>query len=214
MYKRWAVTQKGWNTLFLKYFHAVSYIALKIHVPLPRFSETFSMWCKGKFGTKWHRFHYCCNLWWVQSLYGINTLDYKFHNTHSLNKQSVNCVIAVYLHPSSILASSITYEQLMHYTVAMSHNHTVYKSWKTWVILSIAIQNRTQPNLNRGKRNCQDYVYDVLLYNWIRYWDKIDVKHRRNFIVDNKCSRNMIRVWGKKRTVKKFSNVHVLRWSH
>ena len=62
--------------LFLKCFHAVWYIALKNHVPLPRFSETFSMWCRGIFGTKWHRFHYCCNLWWVQPLYGIHTLDY------------------------------------------------------------------------------------------------------------------------------------------
>ena len=62
--------------LFLKCFQAVLYIALKTHVPLPRFSETFSMWCRGIFGTKWHRFHYCCNLWWVQPLYGINTLDY------------------------------------------------------------------------------------------------------------------------------------------
>ena len=30
------------------------------------------------FGTKWHRFHYCCNLWWVQPLYCINTLDYLY----------------------------------------------------------------------------------------------------------------------------------------
>ena len=62
--------------LFLKCFHAVLYIVLKRHVPLPRFPETFSMWCSSIFGTKWHRFHYCCNLWWVQPLYCINTLDY------------------------------------------------------------------------------------------------------------------------------------------
>ena len=67
--------------LFLKCFHAVLYIALKTHIPLPRFSETFSMWCRGIFGTKWHRFHYCCNLWWVQSLYGMNTLDYELKLT-------------------------------------------------------------------------------------------------------------------------------------
>ena len=36
------------------------------------------MWCGGIFGTKWHRFHYCCNLWWVQPIYGINTLDYSY----------------------------------------------------------------------------------------------------------------------------------------
>ena len=34
------------------------------------------MWCGSIFGTKWHRFHYCCNLWWVEPLYCINTLDY------------------------------------------------------------------------------------------------------------------------------------------
>ena len=62
---------------FSKCFHAVLYIALKTHVPLPRFSETFSMWYRNIFETKWQRFHYCCNLWWLQSLYGINTLDYR-----------------------------------------------------------------------------------------------------------------------------------------
>ena len=77
MYKRWSVTQNVEIHLFLKCFHAALYIALKTHVPLPRFSETFSMWCRGIFGIKWHRFHYCCNLWWVQPLYGINTLDYE-----------------------------------------------------------------------------------------------------------------------------------------
>ena len=61
---------------FLKCSHAVLYTALKKHVPLPRFPETFSMWYRIVFGTKWHRFHYCCNLWWVQPLYCINTLDY------------------------------------------------------------------------------------------------------------------------------------------
>ena len=63
---------------FSNCFHAVLYIVLKRHVPLPIFPETFSMWCRGIFGTKWHRFHYCCNLWWVQPLYCINTLDYKW----------------------------------------------------------------------------------------------------------------------------------------
>ena len=77
MYKRWSVTQNVEIHLFLKCFHAILYIALKTHVPLLRFSETFSMWCRGIFGTKWHRFHYCCNLWWVQPLYAINTLDYR-----------------------------------------------------------------------------------------------------------------------------------------
>ena len=61
---------------FLKCFHAVLYTALENHIPLPRFPETFSMWYRIVFGTKWHRFHYCCNLWWVQPLYCINTLDY------------------------------------------------------------------------------------------------------------------------------------------
>ena len=61
---------------FSKCFHAVLYIVLKRHVPLLRFPETFSMWCRSIFGTKWHRFHYYCNLWWVQPLYCINTLDY------------------------------------------------------------------------------------------------------------------------------------------
>ena len=59
-----------------KWFHAVLYIALENHVPLPRFPETFSMWYRIVFGTKLHRFHYCCNLWWVQPLYCINTPDY------------------------------------------------------------------------------------------------------------------------------------------
>ena len=61
---------------FLKCFHVVLYFAIKRHVPLPRFPETFNMWCRSIFGTNWHRFHYCCNLWWVQPLYCINTLDY------------------------------------------------------------------------------------------------------------------------------------------
>ena len=61
---------------FSKWFHAVLYIALENHVPLRRFPETFSMWYRIVFGTKLHRFHYCCNLWWVQPLYCINTLDY------------------------------------------------------------------------------------------------------------------------------------------
>ena len=61
---------------FLRCLDAVLYIALKSHVSLPRFPETFSMWCRIIFGTKWHRFYYCCNLWWVQPLYCINTLDY------------------------------------------------------------------------------------------------------------------------------------------
>ena len=34
------------------------------------------MCCRGIFGTKWHRYHYCWNLWWVQPLHGINALDY------------------------------------------------------------------------------------------------------------------------------------------
>ena len=33
------------------------------------------MWCSSIFGTKWHRFNYCSNLWWVQPLHCINTLD-------------------------------------------------------------------------------------------------------------------------------------------
>ena len=61
---------------YSKWFHAVLYIALENYVPLPRFPETFSMWYRIVFGTKLHRFHYCCNLWWVQPLYCINTLDY------------------------------------------------------------------------------------------------------------------------------------------
>ena len=76
------MTNVLWPTIrkfnhFLKWFHAVLYTALENHVPLPRFPETFSMWYRIVFGTKWHRFHYCCNLWWVQPLYCINTLDYK-----------------------------------------------------------------------------------------------------------------------------------------
>ena len=75
------MTNVLWPTIrkfnhFLKWFHAVLYTALENHVPLPRFPETFSMWYRIVFGTKWHRFHYCCNLWWVQPLYCINTLDY------------------------------------------------------------------------------------------------------------------------------------------
>ena len=50
---------------FKKRFRSVSYIALKNHVPLPRFPETFSMWYRIVFGTEQYRFHYCCNLWWV-----------------------------------------------------------------------------------------------------------------------------------------------------
>ena len=69
---------------FSKWFHAVLYIALENHVPLRRFPETFSMWYRIVFGTKLHRFHYCCNLWWVQPLYCINTLDYK-GNVSALN---------------------------------------------------------------------------------------------------------------------------------
>ena len=61
---------------FSKRFHAISYIVFKRHVPLLRFPETFSMWFRSILGTKWHMFHYCCNLWWVQPLYCINTLDY------------------------------------------------------------------------------------------------------------------------------------------
>ena len=75
------MTNVLWPTIrkfiyFWKFFHAVSYTALENHVPLPRFPETFSMWYRIVYGTKWHRFHYCCNLWWVQPLYCINTLDY------------------------------------------------------------------------------------------------------------------------------------------
>ena len=75
------MTNVLWPTIrkfiyFWKCFHAESYTALENHVPLPRFPETFSMWYRIVFGTKWHRFHYCCNLWWVQPLYCINTLDY------------------------------------------------------------------------------------------------------------------------------------------
>ena len=70
----WPINRKF--IYFSKWFHAVLYIALVNHVPLPRFPETFSMWYRILFGTKLHRFHYCCNLWWVQPLYCINTLDY------------------------------------------------------------------------------------------------------------------------------------------
>ena len=75
------MTNVLWPTIrkfiyFLKWFNAVLYAALENNVPLPRFPETFSMWYGIIFRTKWHRFHYCCNLWWVQPLYCINTLDY------------------------------------------------------------------------------------------------------------------------------------------
>ena len=74
---------------FSKGFHAISYIVLKRHAPLPRFPETFSMWCRSIFGTKWHRFDYCCNLWWVQPLYCINTLDY--YQTCIWNIHIISC---------------------------------------------------------------------------------------------------------------------------
>ena len=47
--------------------------------------ETFGMWYRVVFGTKWHRFHYCCNLWWVQHIYCINTLDYKESDDNMFN---------------------------------------------------------------------------------------------------------------------------------
>ena len=81
---------------FLKCFHAVLYIAIKRHVPLPRFPETFSMRCRSIFGTKWHRFHYCCNLWWVQPLYCINTLDY--YSRSPWMAMEILCVVVTILH--------------------------------------------------------------------------------------------------------------------
>ena len=62
-YVLWPTIRK--SIYFLKCFHVVLYTALKNHVPLPRFPETFSMWYRIVFGTKWYRFHNCCNLWWV-----------------------------------------------------------------------------------------------------------------------------------------------------
>ena len=60
---------------FYQSFETVPYIAMKNHVPLPRFPETFSMWYRTVLGRKWYRFHYCCNLWWVYQ-YILYTLDY------------------------------------------------------------------------------------------------------------------------------------------
>ena len=114
-----------------KCFHAVSYIAIKRHVPLPRFSETFSMWCRSIFGTKWHRFHYCCNLWWVQPLYCINTLDYKYfmwihyERLHNHNKAKLNKTVCIFLGIYCITASSTSCVHKTTRHVALSHKKLI-----------------------------------------------------------------------------------------
>ena len=76
MYDECSVTNDQEIYLFFKMLSCSIIYCLKNPCSTPRFPETFSMWYRSISGTKWHRFHYCCNLWWVQPLYCINTLDY------------------------------------------------------------------------------------------------------------------------------------------
>ena len=146
------MTNVLWPTIrkfnhFLKWFHAVLYTVLENHVPLPRFPETFSMWYRIVFGTKWHRFHYCCNLWWVQPLYCINTLDY------------LSTQIAKYMGPTWVLSApdgphvgpmnlAIREQAVDHYT-NMSCDKTLLRVEFSWKITSVWSSGSMPPWLNQ-----------------------------------------------------------------
>ena len=139
---------------FSKLFHAVLYIALENHVPLPRFPETFSMWYRIVFGTKLHRFHYCCNLWWVQPLYCINTLDYNLNQYwHIVNCIPRNIFQRHFIRNQTILSKII-------WNCRMQNVNDFVQASMSWHVICLGLCNQIHPYCRLADRFL---VHPVLL---------------------------------------------------